>query len=140
MITEQYVTFETAKMLKKAGFDIPCERLFLKDGCPGITAEKENHNDVTCNAYSRPTQQLAARWLREVHDITVDVFFNPPKEEKPWNFFVGNIEDMFWAGDFIPSDKRYGTYEEALEEGLRKALLIIKNKDNEQRNNKETIR
>ena len=139
MITEQYVTFDTAKMLKKAGFDCRVNRYFQIPYFSGESKEKSLLTAINSNKYprnySRPTQAIAARWLREVHDITVDVFFNPPKQEKPWNFFIGEMEDLVWAGDFIPSDKRYGTYEGAMEEGLRKALrLIIKKKEDVQKN------
>lgn len=123
MITEQYVTFETAKMLKKAGFDIPCERMFLKDGCPGITAEKENHNDITCNAYSRPTQQLAARWLREVHHYAVCIWFT--KDHEKWFYAYGNMDKIVFDTDYNISEYKYDSYEAALEEGLQECLKLI---------------
>ena len=45
MITEQYVTFETAKMLKEAGFEAECSFIIDDDG----------------RKLYRPTQALAAR-------------------------------------------------------------------------------
>lgn len=32
MIQEEYVSFETAKMLEKLGFDEPCDWVYYKDG------------------------------------------------------------------------------------------------------------
>ena len=49
-----------------------------------------------------PTQQLAARWLREVHGVVVDVVFEPPKLGKDWRYFIGDMDDMAWVGDFCP--------------------------------------
>ena len=134
MIAEQYVSFDTAKLLKEAGFDVPCFNQYTERGTIWHCDCPENFNKSQC-ATSCPTQALAARWLREVHGIVVDVVFEPPKRVKDWRYFIGDMEDMVWAGDFIPSDGRYGTYEEAMEAGIEEALqLIIKNKDNEQRN------
>ena len=125
MITEQYVSFDTAKMLKEAAFDVPCDKWYGEEGF----FMSGNYKSCKC-----PTQQLAERWLREVHGIVVDVVFEPPKREKDWRYFIGNMDDMVWVGDFVPSDGRYETYEEAMEGALQEALrLIIKNKDNEQR-------
>ena len=129
MITEQYVSFETAKMLEEAGFDVPCKRLFLKDGCPGITEEEENHNDVTCNSYSRPSQSLVARWLREVHKLHICVDVNA----SGWYYGIYKTD----SGTYISGGCQCGpndggcwdSYEEALEAGFQKALrLIIKTK------------
>ena len=125
MITEQYVSFETSNMLKKAGFDVSCDKWYGEEGF----FMSGNHKYCKC-----PTQQLAARWLREVHGIVVDVVFEPPKRGKDWRYFIGNMDDMAWVGDFVSSDGRYETYEEAMEGALQEALrLILKNKDNEQR-------
>ena len=138
MITEQYVTFDTAKMLKKAGFDIPCNRLFLKDGCPGITAEEENHNDVTCNAYSRPSQQLSARWIREVHGLNISACFNYNtfgKAEKGW-FYMRDDTNRNDTDSVYCGLKDYKSYEDAFEAGLQETLRLIikKNEEHEQRN------
>lgn len=119
MITEQYVTFQTAQLLKEAGFDIPCKRLFLKDGCPGITAEEENHNDATCNAYSRPTQALAARWLREVHHI----FIMLTPVIKGWLYDIFDLKKHQYI---LCNEEAFSEqYEEAFEEALQEALRLI---------------
>ena len=146
MITEQYVTFETAKLLKRAGFDVPTRGIYRTNRTGEYSfAEyniKRTTDDLSWNIsdgfryeYLAPTQSLAARWLREIHGIVVDVVFEPPKRVKDWRYFIGDMEDMVWAGDFIPSDGRYDTYEEAMEAGIEEALqLIIKNKENEKDN------
>lgn len=120
MIAEQYVTFETAQLLKEAGFDIPCNRLFLKDGCPGITAEEENHNDVTCNAYSRHTQALAARWIREVHNLHV---WCKLTKYMDWFYCIDRIEP--YEQYSIVSEADFSSFEKSLEAGLQEALRLI---------------
>lgn len=130
MIVEQFVSFDTAKMLKEAGFDVPCKSYYeLEDGevvrKDGVS--KHDYNGMEDAVCSRPTQALAARWLREKHRIVVDVTFIPPSVDgNEWQYFIGEMDDMVWKGDFEPSDRRYKTYEEALEAGLKGAIKLIK--------------
>ena len=72
MITEDYVSFEIAKLLKEKGFN---EATFHEYSGRGVRWFEEvliNHNSqggIAC-----PTLQMTMKWLREVHkiDITVD--------------------------------------------------------------------
>lgn len=134
MITEQYVSFDTAKMLKDAGFDGMAHKYYYRPRLSGKMEERFAMSPRNLNKEPRcislPTQALAARWLREVHGIIVDVTFCPPKQDKNWKFFIGEIEDMIWEGDYDSSNERYTTYEEAMEDALRQALRrIIKNEE-----------
>ena len=134
MIEESYVSFETARMLKEARFDVPCFNQYTDRGTVWHCDWPENFNKSQC-VTSCPTQALAARWLREVHRIVVDATFIPPSTDgNAWRYFIGEMDDMVWKGDFEPSDRRYKTYEEALEEGLKRSLELIKNKDYEEEN------
>ena len=126
MIEESYVSFETARMLKEARFDVPCFNQYTDRGTVWHCDCPENFNISQC-ATSCPTQALAARWLREVHRIVVDVTFIPPLfDGVNWQYFIGNMDDMVWEGDFEPSERKYATYEEALEAGLQEAIKLIK--------------
>ena len=61
MITEDYVSFETAKLLKEKGFDdFTCHSYYYKNG--DIEEETRYEGD-----FGRPTLQMAMKWLREVH-------------------------------------------------------------------------
>lgn len=126
MIEESYVSFDTAKMLKEAGFDVPCTSQYTEGKSIWNVGYPDNFNQDEFG-YSRPTQALAARWLREVHRIVVDVTFIPPLTGGDvWRYFIGNMDDMVWNGDYVPSDEFYRTYEKALEEGLCEAIKLIK--------------
>lgn len=138
MIKEQFVSFETAKLLKEVGFDIPCRGIYVTDRTGYYEFReydsKQTKDDLCWNIedgfqyeYLAPTQALAARWLREEHRIVVDVTFIPPSTDgNVWQYFIGEMDDMVWNGDFEPSDRRYKTYEEALEEGLKRSLELLK--------------
>lgn len=126
MIEESYVSLKTARMLKEVGFDVPCNSQYTENEFAWENLRKTdfNKNDYV---FSRPTQALAARWLREVHRIVVDVTFIPPLfDGVNWQYFIGNMDDMVWEGDFEPSERKYATYEEALEAGLQEAIKLIK--------------
>lgn len=125
MIEEQFVSFDTAKMLKEAGFDEVCSWAYYR--AYNWCLIHERNSKLCLGYYSRPTQALAARWLREVHRIVVDVTFIPPLfDGVNWQYFIGNMDDMVWEGDFEPSERKYATYEEALEAGLKHCLELIK--------------
>lgn len=121
MIEESYVSLETAKLLKEAGFDVPCDNYYDRDGF--------FRGDF--KAYMCPTQALAARWLREVHGIhaSIDIFMDSEndadgKTVDEWTFWSWSLFDS--SGRIINiSDDRYDTYEEALEGGLKYGLKLI---------------
>lgn len=128
MIEESYVSFDTAKLLKEAGFRELTKTHYSNSRQVWETAMPVDYNDdLNCDTCSRPTQALAARWLREVHRIVVDVTFIPPSVNGDvWQYFIGDMDELVWKGDFEPSERKYSTYEEALEEGLQEAIKLIK--------------
>ena len=78
MITEDYVSFEIAKLLKEKGFNSHCH--FAKKIIEIKHKEEEGewmseNEDLTYI----PTLQMAMKWLREVHNIHIEVkyFFEP---------------------------------------------------------------
>ena len=131
MIEEQFVSFDTAKMLKEAGFEANLKTKYVEEEKDewvfwdsGAKRSDYNYFDDTIAC---PTQALAARWLREVHRIVVDATFIPPSTDgNAWRYFIGEMDDMVWNGDYVPSDEFYETYEAALEAGLKEAVKLIK--------------
>ena len=129
MIEESYVSFDTARMLKEAGFDVPCFNQYTERGTIWHCDCPENFNKSQC-VTSCPTQALVARWLREVHRISVDAAFMAPSTNiDVWQYLIGKMDDMIWPGDFETSERTYATYEEAMEAGLQEAIKLIKSED-----------
>ena len=62
-----------------------------------------------------PTLQMAMKWLREVHDAIVNVFYD--KDEEKWcaEHYRMLIDDYTLIG-------YYNTYEEACESGIKYCL------------------
>ena len=130
-ICEQFVSFDTAKMLKEAGFAVPCFNQYTERGTIWHCDCPENFNKSQC-VTSCPTQALAARWLREVHGIHVVIteeaytnginylwqvlIYNPLSVDCLDNKSTGMYGD----------NGEYETYEESLEAGLQEAIKLIK--------------
>lgn len=144
---DELIKFKTAKLAKEKGFD--WETIYyhatyngvyneddLKQGYSGSSIPKTNWNkkqDVhidEVDLYSAPTQTLLQKWLRDTYNIHVTpdetftyalitnigyyprVFKPNPQSETPF-------EILYFADSFC------GYYEEALEEGLYNALLLL---------------
>ena len=113
MIEEAYVSFETAKLLKNKGFDVPCKSYYSK---AGAIRNIGNYCNTLLNAIksiSAPTQQMAMRWLREVHGIHIIIDYSPAFKE--YSFDISEIDKLM--NGYI-----YDTYEEAAEAAIKYCL------------------
>ncbi len=78
-ITEDYVSFETAQLLKQKGFAVPVRTFYN----PKYKGGKVSHNTANINynadphdgsaLCSAPTLQMACKWLRNVHNIIISI-------------------------------------------------------------------
>jgi hypothetical protein len=128
---ETLITFVTAKLAKEKGFDdvrtnhLPYMLEGDDEGCIGAS--------IYCKVYANCcTQSLLQKWLREVHEIIVEIkvgfdiedgeivyYYTPFIKQKESIDFVkhsGLLTSMFESKD---------NYEEALEFGLQQALKLI---------------
>lgn len=73
MITEDYVSFELAKLLKEKGFDEGCISYYVdyepNDVKYSFLGETNSTWESRC--CSAPTLQMAMKWLREVHHLFI---------------------------------------------------------------------
>lgn len=67
MIKEDYVSFETAKLLKEKGFDEECSRFYMPNG-HGRWKYEHYHDFDKKDRIECPTLQITMKWLREVHN------------------------------------------------------------------------
>ena len=129
---EQYITFETAQLAAEKKFDVDARGLkYMVDG-DNIGKKGACH---TCTTYIIcPTQTLLQKWLREVHQIYVDVDIDQttaPKFCYMISRFIGNPTDLAaeeWGWQNHPNGVDWGLHrkwEDALEEGLFEALKLI---------------
>ena len=85
----------------------------------GLVESYLNPSYITQTNYLAPTQNLLQKWIREVHNIHITIF---SQSQESWMYRITKkgqkLEDGLYGEDFY-------TYEEALEEGLYQALLLI---------------
>ncbi len=110
-ISDTLISFETAKLAKEKGFIIPtlCYFRYDEKQCKGSLLDW--NEDV--GFYSRPTQSLLQKWLREVHKINV-YCMSCEHDESLWYNNIASHNPVF-----------IGTYEEALEIGLQEGLNLL---------------
>lgn len=117
-LQEDYCSFEVAKLLKEKGFDGLCYTYYprgVKDKY-NISMLADNHNKHS--ETSRPTLQMAMKWLREVHRKYIDIRYNNQNEEYRFIVFT-MVKDK--PIDFMHSEY-HSTYEEAVEAALKYVL------------------
>ena len=124
MITEEYVTFETAQLLKENGFDVPTTTLYNQNGDFGLCEGFTNGMKTLCNTdltkyyrsdfISAPSQAMAMRWLREDKKRIINAWFDGYDYQSE----VGKPEDEIFTliGD------EFKTYEEAVEAAIKYCL------------------
>lgn len=123
---EQQISFETAKLAKKNGFNVECHYFYCKNKICNYTS-KPYHYGYTINAnmkndfgygktWSAPTQSLLQKWLREKHNIIISINYN-----HQINKYCATYEETYF---YEFEYEWYNTYEEALEIGLQNALKL----------------
>jgi len=122
---EELISLRTAKLAKEKGFKANlCRELFYPDiynKGEFITNECTHDWELIEDKdwYSRPTQSLLQKWIREVHNI--DVFADCIGSGKYfYTIYVNDESDT----KFVQDDEY--KFEVALEEGLFQALKLIK--------------
>lgn len=74
MITEDYVDFEVAKILKEKGFDECCRAFITPNVDFALESDGRVFNHILLdNGYAAPTLQIVVKWFRETHHIDICV-------------------------------------------------------------------
>ena len=140
-LNNNFVSSEIAEKLKTLGFDEPCfgwyeydedgEFLTLLQGCNRKHYRHVNgyfgvlKQDLHTTKTLAPLHQQAQKWLREIHNIHINIKHRPHSQKFCFNitgdYQLGNDGELF--SNIFSS---YNTYELALEEGIKQALLLIK--------------
>ena len=85
-----------------------------------------NYNDITKNyfEYTAPTLQMAMKWLREVHNISVRPRYDEVEDEKErlWHVWFFDILSMNPYKTLVEIEQGYSTYEEACEAAIKYCL------------------
>jgi hypothetical protein len=125
IITEDYVSFEVAKLLKEKGFDYNAEYKSYYTLGGKIVYFEDNPQDI--NIAPRVTLQMAMKWLREVHKLHIDILPNPIEFKDKviqdgWGCEVTHLSNLTYECNYRFSQKKYKTYEEASESAIKYCL------------------
>lgn len=117
MITEDYVSFEVAKLLKEKGFEqYKCQHSY---DSKGVFKWSDNLDPYE---YSAPTLQMATKWLRKKYNILL--FILPAQENgklvhlvEVWTW---NEEEGIYESTYAPIPRKEP--EQAVEAALKYSL------------------
>lgn len=131
MITEDYCSFEVAKLLKDKGFDEKCEYCYayFDDNDIRVFELRPNKNvqNLAENRYPYVTHQIAMKWLREMYKKHCDIGYDIDLE---WYFQIIDLEKVEYDYPEIgyyhsENETNFKTYEEAVEEALKYLLKNV---------------
>lgn len=141
-ITEDYVSFEIAKLLKYKGFDsdeVGCLGGFYSERCyesgygiktqsgqeVGIVYDDLTNSDLEYDEYLRPTIQMAMKWLREVKNYYIQVMLDSWACGGHLGYYVviqKTDSDFEMMLQDAVDEVFYQTYEEACEAAIKYCL------------------
>lgn len=127
---EEFITLETAKLMKNKGFRECVFTFYEADGVEGdmILSEtydySENFNKRE-GFLSAPSQSLVQKWLRETKNLHIAIIRNACG----YGYDICKADNGTHITDGIFKGTNDGgqwdTYEEALEAGIQKAIELI---------------
>jgi hypothetical protein len=120
---DQLISFETAKLAKEKGFREKSMHWYNSSGLPVSVAQPQSpSDDKRFPSYSRPTQSLLQRWLREKHRIDIDCSCD-------YERILWKVGHRMKGYGYHSSSLMFISYEAALEKGLQQALKLIPEKE-----------
>ncbi len=141
LLKEDLISFETAKLAKRAGFWfdgntnnwLDTTLPYLKDGTRRI--DFTYHGEY----YSAPTQSLLLKWLREQHGMLVESHYKTFGVKSCNGYFYLCATKKDWKTDNYFGRtifEGYEKYEQALEVGLQVGLKIVISKQKNDKHKK----
>lgn len=123
MITEDYVSYEVAKLLREKGFDEPLFEFYVgNENTIRYARNKEGFRLSELKGdfyYPHITHQMAMKWLREVHNIIIQIELYSKHGDYCFEVFK-NTHRMI-----VEKDEVYNSYEEACEAGIKYCLINL---------------
>jgi len=116
MITEDYVSFEIAKLLKEKGFNEPTWTRYEDDN-EVIFGDKYDWNNSPMGQISAPTHQMAMKWLREEYGISIEI---SALKRHQWVYTIYRLLEKKVAE--VWNDGTYVSYEDATDDALKYCL------------------
>ena len=111
MLTEDFCSFEVAKLLKEKGFDELCIFKYSSEGVrmkAGVAIDEWQNSELDDDEYSCPSQSMAMKWLRNEHNILL--FLLPAQENGKLVYLVEvwtwNEEEGIYESTYAPMPRK----------------------------------
>ena len=135
---EDYCGFEISKLLEEKGFDEYCRAEWLEyiggsskgktyltecgrglqhDSCSNTSLKKFNYDGQMF--YAAPTLQMAMKWLREVHNIFIQIELYSKNNDYCFELFQNTHRLM------VEKREVYNSYESACESAIKYCLTNL---------------
>lgn len=113
-LSDTLISFETARLAKKKGFDIIVKNYYDHNGDLKTNKYESNVTILECHA---PNQSFLQQWIREEYNTNIWISCTPYLNSYTFNY---NLNQKI-----ITSSIKYTKYEDALEKGLQEVLKLI---------------
>lgn len=129
IIFEKLVSFETAKLAKIKGFDNCTEAVFFINSDDDSKIRKSYHSEdwggdeTSDELIFRPSQSVLQKWLREKHNINIVIDYFIDEDDN--NIYIPYCYSFLVTEEDSNEEKRFDTYEEALEYALDESLNFL---------------
>lgn len=124
MITEDYVSFETAKLLKEKGFNCKCNKCyayFADDDIRVLNLEYSKLAQLLIeDRYPYVTPQMAMKWLRETQGLYVTIRTMFIEKKVMYDSVIQYIKNN--KHNTITDENSYNKIEEATEAVIKYCL------------------
>jgi len=124
MITEDYVSFEIAELLREKGFNTPCYTCYLNKELSHYDYLSTNFELIE-DVISAPTLQMVMKWLREIHGYYIQVMLDGWALGDHTGYYVviqKTDSDFEMMLQDAVDEVFYQTYEEACEAAIKYCL------------------
>lgn len=118
MITEDYVSFATAQLLKEKGFDEPVG-VYMKKKILRVNTVCDYFNSELSSYVCAPTHQMAMKWLRILYKIDIDILSRlslNADDDHCYSYVIKHQYDKYAFKTY--TDGEYQYFEDAVEAAL----------------------
>ena len=120
---ETLIGFETAKLANNKGFNVECDYFYNK----GSNYKLQNDSIIRTGddlIYEAPTQSLLQKWLREKHELSLEIFSLSYHNKIQFTFNLKKL-NKYEIAILSKDNLHYNSHEEALGAGLIESLKLI---------------
>lgn len=122
-VTEDYCSFEVAKLLKEKGFDECTCGFYYDNSAKAFLISTPSYHNKSINVIAAPTHQMAMRWLRLEKSIAIIPIISSVLDNEK---FLWNVEiTVAETNETYNQGWVYEIYEQACEAAIKYCLTNL---------------